>query len=94
MTGREDLFTRKSEELTGQRGGMVAGFVNFLNHSARGLAVLQFLQQQIAVSRDNTQDVIKVMGHSPREHADSFHAMSLDQKAFEILLLRNVGIND
>jgi hypothetical protein len=80
-------LTRKSQELSGQLGRASGRPFNHVCGLKNIVAWARILLEQIGITEDAGQQVIEVVGNSPRQPANRFHFLALAKLHFELGLL-------
>ena len=88
--GLQDLRPAVSQQLLGQRCRALAGLQDLLRRVMIRIARLQRVQDQLAVARDDGQQIIEIVRHAARQHAHRFHLLRLPQLRFQLPAHRHV----
>src|SRR5579862_5962045 len=90
----QDLLATKGKELASQRGGALAGFVDFGGIFGKKAVGFQFAPQQLAVSDDYAQQIVEIVCDTAGEATDGFHFRGHLQLPFEHPAFGNVFRKD
>ena len=69
------LAAAKGQELPSQAGGPFSGLADLLGGPGGDATQGTAGQEQRGVTLDDSQDIVKIMGHPARELADGFHLL-------------------
>ena len=74
--------------MIGEGGGAVGRLEDLLGIAAQGVGRGELIQDHLVVARDDGQHVIEIVRHAPRQAADRFHPLDLNQVRFGLQFLR------
>ena len=76
------LLPAEGHQLANQVRRPFASLLHFFDLGADGTTDGQFVQQHLAMSHDDGQQIVEIMGKSPGQAADGFHLLRLSQLLF------------
>ena len=86
----DDLLAAEGQELAGEVRRPQRGLPDLLEFFARWNTWCQAVQHEVGGAEDGREQVVEVVGHSPREPADRLHLLRLVELLFQLLALRDV----
>ena len=89
----QDLFAAEGEQLLSERGGAIGSALDLLDAVAGLVVETRGSQQQLAMSHDDAEDVVEVVGDTARQAPDGFHLLSVSELGFQLDALGNISSN-
>src|SRR5271167_1637206 len=72
---------------------MPCGFVNMIDFCTGGMSRVRLAQKKIAITQDDRQQIIEVMGYPTRQASHGLHFLCLHKLLFEFLPLTDILLN-
>ena len=82
--GLQHLAAAERQQLLGQGGSALPGLHDLLHRVAVLIAVGKAVENQLAVTGDDGEQIIEIMGDTARQHADRFHLLRLPELVFQL----------
>src|ERR1700692_1871079 len=77
------MFATEDQELPGQPGSPLRRVPDLLDVFSHRTLIAKVRSNQIAVTNDDRQDVVEVMGHAADELSDHFHFLGLNKMRYQ-----------
>ena len=72
------MLAAERQQLPGEPCGAVRRLPNLLGVAGQRRVFLYMIQQQFAITEDDVQQIVKVMGHSAGQPADGLHFLRVE----------------
>ncbi len=94
--GGDAPFARVGQQLARELGSARCGFPRALNPRQRGRALGQLVARQLQIARKGQQEVVEIVRHASRQHAQAFQLLRPQKLPLHLhaLLLRTAQVAD